>query len=673
MNEPDTQPRKLTGISREVWEIKYRYRLADGTVIDETIEDTWRRVARAAAEAEEPAKRQFWEDAFYAILEDFHFLPGGRIIAGAGTQRFVTLFNCFVMGDVEDSIEGIFDALKESALTMQAGGGIGVDFSTLRPKGATISRLDATASGPVSFMEVWDAMCSTIMAAGSRRGAMMGVLACDHPDIERFIAAKREPGRLTNFNMSVLVTDAFMRAVEDDAEWALQFDGKVWRRVRARELWDAIMRSTYDHAEPGVIFVDTVNRENNLGWIEHIHATNPCGEQPLPPYGACLLGSVNLARLVREPFARGAYLDEAQLAEIVRVAVRLLDNAISMSKYPLEQQRAQAFAKRRIGLGITGLADALAMVGLRYGSEEAARTAGRWMRIIDETAYRASIALAEEKGPFALFDPAQYGKCGHVARQPCDILEGIARHGIRNALLTSIAPTGTISLLAGNVSSGIEPIFALEYVRRLKLPDGGVKEEVLTDYAVRLYRELKGADAPLPDVFVTVEDLHWRDHLRMQAALQAHVDSAISKTINLPEDISFEEFRDVYHEAWLAGLKGCTTYRPNPVTGAVLKPVRAGGEEKKARAGHGGEGARARRQAAEDMAKEMAEGMPKPAAEAVVPETDLSSDACDALVCTLPPPKHTRHADVCPECGAHTLVHVEGCEKCLNCDYDKCG
>ncbi len=639
---------RLPAISREIWDIKYRYRLADGTIIENTIEDTWRRVARAAAAAERPQERQRWEKAFYELLEDFRFLPGGRIIAGAGTQRFVTLFNCFVMGDLEDSIAGIFEALKESALTMQAGGGIGVDFSPLRPKGAVISRLDATASGPVSFMEVWDAMCRTIMAAGARRGAMMGVMRCDHPDIEDFITAKREAGRLTNFNMSVLVTDDFMHAVERDEEWPLTFQGKVWRRVSARGLWDAIMRSTYDHAEPGVIFIDTVNRENNLGWIEHIHATNPCGEQPLPAYGACLLGSINLVKLVRDPFTDRARLDEAALQAMVPLAVRFLDNAIAMSKYPLEQQRAEAFAKRRIGLGITGLADALAMVGLRYGSEEAAEMAGRWMRLIDEAAYRASIELAREKGAFALFDAAQHGRCGHVAKMPEDIRAGIARHGIRNALLTSIAPTGTISLLAGNVSSGIEPIFALEYVRRLRLPDGGVREEPLTDYAVCLWRELKGEDAPLADVFVTVDDLSWQEHLRMQAALQRHVDSAISKTINLPEDISFEEFRDVYRAAWKAGLKGCTTYRPNPITGAVLEKAPARREETPPQA-----------------------GQEEP--EEQVPETDLSAEGCDGLVCTLPPPKHTRPAQSCPHCGEHALVHVEGCPTCLNCDYSGCG
>ncbi len=564
--------------------MKYRYVPADGNGGDACIEDSWRRVARAAASVEASRERKRWERAFLDILEDFRFLPGGRILAGAGTGRQVTLFNCFVMGEIEDSIAGIFESLKESALTMQAGGGIGLDFSPIRPRGAEVRSIDAKASGPLSFMEVWDAMCRTIMSAGARRGAMMGTLSCDHPDIEDFIAAKGERGRLTNFNMSVLVTDAFMEAVRDDAEWPLTFDGRTWRTVPARQLWDAIMRSTYDHAEPGVIFIDQINRDNNLGWIETIRATNPCGEQPLPPYGACLLGSLNLARFVRKPFGKDAALDEEELARVAAVAVRFLDDVIDVSTYPLPQQQAEARAKRRIGLGITGLADALAMCGLRYDSPQAVETAERWMAVIERAAYLASTELAEEKGAFPLYDADRYLACGHVSRMNAEIRGAVKRHGIRNALLTSIAPTGTISLLAGNVSSGIEPIFATEYERRILTPEGEARTETVTDWAVRLYRETKGEDAPLPDVFVTTRELHWKAHVAMQAAIQKHVDSAISKTINLPRDISFEEFRDVYMEAWKAGLKGCTTYRPNPVTGSVLsapeegKRTRADGE-----------------------------------------------------------------------------------------------
>ena len=644
-----SQPFGFTGISREIWEIKYRYRLADGTIVDRTIEDTWRRVARAAARVEKPQEREKWAEAFHGILQDFRFLPGGRIIAGAGTKRDVTLFNCFVMGDIEDTIAGIFDVLKESALTMEAGGGIGVDFSPIRPHGAIIEKLDATAAGPVAFMDMWDAMCATIMAAGARRGAMMGVLACDHPDIHDFITAKHKPGRLTNFNMSVLVTDAFMQAVEADADWPLKHGGKIYRTVKARALWDAIMRATYDHAEPGVIFVDTINRDNNLWWLEHIHATNPCGEQPLPPYGSCLLGSLNLVRFIDAPFSDDARLNEEELCKVVRVAVRLLDNAISISRYPLARQRAEAFAKRRMGLGITGLADALAMVGLRYGSEEAAATAEKWMARIERTAYEQSVELAREKGAFPLFDPARYAHCGHAARLPQELKSRIRRHGIRNALLTSIAPTGTISLLAGNVSSGIEPIFALEYMRRLRLPDGSMKEELLEDYAVRLWRHLHG-DAPLPDTLVTIEDLTWRDHLRMQAALQKHVDSAISKTINLPQDVRFEEFRDIYHAAWKAGLKGCTTYRPNPVTGAVLRPLAA---ERNA------------------PAPERAEAAPAAATAGM----NATAPECTRGACSLPSarPRPERFAETCPQCGEPSLVHTEGCPQCLTCNYSTCG
>ncbi len=561
---------RLEGISREIWEMKYRYVPADGNGGDACIEDTWRRVARAAASVEKSRDRRRWERAFLDILEDFRFLPGGRILAGAGTGRQVTLFNCFVMGEIEDSIAGIFENLKESALTMQAGGGIGLDFSPIRPRGAEVRSIDAKASGPLSFMEVWDAMCRTIMSAGARRGAMMGTLSCDHPDIGDFITAKGERGRLTNFNMSVLVTDAFMEAVRDDAEWPLTFAGRTWKTVPARRLWDAIMRATYEHAEPGVIFIDRVNRDNNLGWIETIRATNPCGEQPLPPYGACLLGSLNLVRFVRDPFGDGAALDEGSLAEAAAVAVRFLDNVIDISTYPLPRQRAEARSKRRIGLGITGLADALAMCGLRYDSPQAVETAERWMAVIERTAYLTSTELAEEKGAFPLYDAERHPSCGHLSRMDAEIRQAVKRRGIRNALLTSIAPTGTISLLAGNVSSGIEPIFATEYERRILGPDGEARTETVTDWAVRRYREAKGEDAPLPDVFVTARDLHWRAHVTMQAAIQKHVDSAISKTINLPRDISFEEFRDIYMEAWKAGLKGCTTYRPNPITGSVL-------------------------------------------------------------------------------------------------------
>ncbi|HQT74072.1 MAG TPA: adenosylcobalamin-dependent ribonucleoside-diphosphate reductase, partial [Acidiphilium sp.] len=396
----------IAPISAQIWDAKYRLKDETGAPVDLTVEDTWRRVARALAATErEPAR---WEAPFYEALRDFRFVPAGRIISGAGTARRVTLFNCFVMGDIEDDLGRIFAHLREAALTMQQGGGIGYDFSSLRPKGAAVRGVGADASGPLSFMDVWDSMCRTIMSAGARRGAMMATMRCDHPDIEAFIAAKREPGRLRNFNLSVLVTDDFMRAVEADAAWDLVFEGKVYRTLQARALWEAITRATYDYAEPGVIFIDRINKRNNLHYCETIHATNPCGEQPLPPYGACLLGSINLARLVRDPFGPGARIDEAELAELVTVAVRMLDDTIDASGFPLEAQREEAVAKRRVGLGMTGLADALMMCGLRYGTPEAAARAGDWARQIERAAYLASAALAAEKGAFPLYDAAQY-------------------------------------------------------------------------------------------------------------------------------------------------------------------------------------------------------------------------------------------------------------------------
>ncbi|MDE2328432.1 MAG: adenosylcobalamin-dependent ribonucleoside-diphosphate reductase, partial [Rhodospirillales bacterium] len=499
------------------------------------------------------------------------FVPAGRIISGAGTARRVTLFNCFVMGTIEDDLGAIFTHLREAALTMQQGGGIGYDFSTLRPKGAPVRGVGADASGPLSFMDVWDAMCRTIMSAGARRGAMMATMRCDHPDIEAFIAAKREPGRLRNFNLSVLVTDDFMRAVEADAAWDLVFEGKVYRTLQARALWEAITRATYDYAEPGVIFIDRINKRNNLYYCETIHATNPCGEQPLPPYGACLLGSINLARLVRDPFGPGARIDEAELAELVTIAVRMLDDTIDASGFPLEAQREEAVAKRRVGLGMTGLADALMMCGLRYGTPEAAARAGDWARQIERAAYLASAALAAEKGAFPLYDAAQYLAGETIAGLDEDVRAAIAAHGIRNALLTSVAPTGTISLLSDNVSSGVEPVFALAYTRKVLQRDGSRREEEVTDYALRLFRAQFGEGAPLPAHFVTAQELTPAEHVRMQAAVQRHVDSAISKTVNVPEDIGFEAFQEVYLDAYRSGCKGCTTYRPNAVTGSVLE------------------------------------------------------------------------------------------------------
>ena len=931
-------------ISRQIWDMKYRLRVG-GEPVEATPADTWRRVAAALAEAEAPEARGRWAERFYEAMEGYRFLPAGRILAGAGTGRTVTLFNCFVMGTIPDSMEGIFDSLKEAALTMQQGGGIGYDFPTVRPRGAPVKGVGADASGPLSFMDVWDAMCRTIMSAGSRRGAMMATLRCDHPDIEDFVEAKRDPARLRMFNLSVLVTDPFMAAVDADSDWNLVFDGAVYRTVKARALWDRIMAATYDVAEPGVIFIDRINRLNNLHYCETIAATNPCvtadtwvqttdgpamvrdlvgrrfdalvdgtphksgqqgffktgtkpvfrlhtveghslrltadhrvrrvshrtrwriesewtpagdlrdgdeillhdhgdsvswsgvgssdegyllglllgdgtlksdkallcawpgqavvngaverpgvlammaeaeravrglghrsdfagwmtiagrgerrlsttalkhlaerfgmapgakavgpaieqsssdfhrgflrglfdadgsvqgsqakgvsvrlaqssiddlqavqrmllrlgivgriytfrrtagtrampdghggsadydhraqhelvvtgsnvvrfadrigfadsqkaaaltarlgayrravnkerfvvrvaavepdgeeavydvtvpgpnafdanglmvhncGEQPLPPYGACLLGSINLATLVTHPFEPDAALDEAALAEVVPVAVRMMDNVVDVSRFPLAAQAQEAKAKRRIGLGVTGLADALIFCGLRYGSPEAVATTERWMALLRRHAYRASIDLAREKGAFPLFEAEPYLAGETVRELDDDLRAGIAEHGIRNALVTSIAPTGTISLFADNVSSGLEPVFSFTYDRTVLMPDGSRRTEEVSDLAYRLFRELKGPDAPLTEAFVNAQSLTPSDHVVMQAAVQKYVDSSISKTINCPEDIAFEAFKDVYRQAYESGCKGCTTYRPNDVTGAVL-------------------------------------------------------------------------------------------------------
>jgi ribonucleoside-diphosphate reductase alpha chain len=555
-----------TTIARDIWNQKYRFQGDGSRAADTSLGETFTRVARAAAVPEkDPAH---WQAIFEAELSDFRFIPAGRILAGAGTGRAVTLFNCFVMGEIEDSIPGIFNNLREAAQTLQQGGGIGHDFSSLRPKGAAVHSVGADASGPLSFMDVWDAMCRTIMSAGARRGAMMGTLRCDHPDIEDFIDAKRNATRLRNFNVSVLVTDAFMAAVKADAPWPLMFGGEVFKTVSARELWRRIMHATYDCAEPGVIFIDRINAMNPLSYCEEIRCTNPCGEQPLPAYGACLLGSLNLTRFVRGAFAADAAIDFELLAATTRVAIRFLDNIIDVSNYPLPQQKDEAHAKRRLGLGITGLANALMMLGERYGSAKAAATARDIMQAIQRAAISASADLAVEKGCFPLFNRERYLATDYSQSLPEDLREAIKAKGLRNGLLTSIAPTGTISLLAGNVSSGIEPVFSVSYDRKILQRDGTHRIEPMVDHAVASWRAT--GHQGLPPATATVDALTPDDHLAMQSALQPHVDSSISKTINVPEDFPFADFVSVYEKAYALGLKGCTTFRPNPVTGSIL-------------------------------------------------------------------------------------------------------
>jgi ribonucleoside-diphosphate reductase alpha chain len=591
-------------IAEQIWDLKYRFKTADGTPIDENVEQTWDRIAHALAEAEEPGKRNHHQLEFIQALDNFKYLPAGRITSGAGTGRAVTLFNCFVMGTVPDSMGGIFDMLKEAALTMQQGGGIGYDFSTIRPKGAIVKGVAADASGPLSFMDVWDAMCRTIMSAGSRRGAMMATMRDSHPDVMDFITAKNDPNRLRMFNMSVLISDNFMDAVKSDSDWYLSHevaptlgddvsetffdvDGvqrHIYSKVKARELWDAIMQNTYDQAEPGVIFIDRINNANNLNYCETIAATNPCGEQPLPPYGACLLGSINMARLITNPFTDAANLDIDELNKLVATAVRMMDNVVDVSNFPLPQQREEAENKRRIGLGVTGLADALLMIRETYGSESAAKITDTWMHAIARAAYLASVELAKEKGAFPLFDAEKYLQSGNMLNMDEDVRDAIREHGIRNALLTSIAPTGTISLYAGNVSSGIEPVFAYSYTRKILNDDQTHRYEAVEDYAFAMYRDMWQAGAfngglppvptfdmsDLPDYFVNAQTLDPMSHIRMQAAAQRWIDSSISKTINVPEDIAFDDFKEVYMAAWDSGCKGCTTYRPNDVTGSIL-------------------------------------------------------------------------------------------------------
>jgi ribonucleoside-diphosphate reductase alpha chain len=580
-------------VSLDVLREKYAH-VADAAHGGErSIGDVRRRVARALA-ALEPESVRAEHEARFVRAQQQGFVPAGRINAAAGRRLRATLINCFVqpVGDAitgsDDGLPGIYTALAEAAETLRRGGGVGYDFSAIRPHGSKVHGTASQASGPVSYMEVFDASCRTVESAGARRGAQMGVLRVDHPDIERFIAAK-DGGALTNFNISVGVTDAFMRAVENDAGFELvhraepgdellaagshrREDGLwVYRTVRARMLWESIMLSTYDHAEPGVLFIDRMNLENNLWYCERLAATNPCGEQPLPAYGCCDLGSLNLTAFVDAPFTPDARLDFERLREVATVAVRMLDLVLDATEWPLAQQKFEAHQKRRIGLGFLGLGSALVMLGLRYDSEAGRAMAARIAEELRDSAYAASIDLAREKGAFPLFDADQYLRGQFVARLPQALRDAIREHGIRNSHLLSIAPTGTISLaFADNASNGIEPPYAWTYLRKKRTADGGTRSYEVADHAWRLYRQAGNDMEALPPSFVTALEMRALDHLRMVQAVQPFIDTAISKTVNVPEDYPYDDFRGLYLEAWRAGLKGLATYRPNTVLGSVL-------------------------------------------------------------------------------------------------------
>lgn len=561
---------ELDRLSQEVWERKYKWK------DEKSLDDNIKRVARESAKVEETdTKRREWEEKFYELMKDAKFLPGGRILAGIGTSMYQTLFNCFTLPVIEDSIEGIFESVKLNAIIHSLGGGTGANFSTIRPEGAEVKTKGGTASGPVSFMTVFDAETKTITTGNARKGANMGILNVDHPDIEKFITAKHTPGVLTQFNISVGITDEFISAVVEDKDWELKFNGKVYKVLKAKDLWNLIVKSAYDYAEPGVINLSTINRLNNLYYIENIQATNPCGEQPLPPAGCCLLGSFNLTQFVIDPFTDRARFDFEGLKRYVPIAVRLLDNIIEISKYPLPIYEEEEKNKRRMGIGIMGLGSTLAMLGLRYSSPEGRRQAELIMKTIRDSAYLASSMLAKEKGTFKYFDREKYLAGEFIRRLPEDIREAIKENGIHNSHLISIAPTGTLSVVANNVSSGIEPIFSLSYKRRVKVTSDSIRgdqfeEYEVMDYAYKLYRELKG-DGAIPPYFETAYDIKPEDHLEMLKVVSYYVDSSVSKTINVPRDYPIDSFFNLFLDAMRSEVKGLTVYREGSREGILIR------------------------------------------------------------------------------------------------------
>ncbi len=596
MTSLNTQP-----ISQDVLAEKY---LATG---EQTAEDLFRRVSKALADQEKPELRAEWAEKFFQNMQA-GAIGAGRIMAAAGLDTKATLINCFVQpvadatnGFDEHGNPGIYTALSQAAETMRRGGGVGYDFSNLRPKGAKVKGTNSFASGPCSFIDVFDASCTTVESAGARRGAQMGVMRIDHPDVLDFITAKRQKGRWNNFNVSVGVTSAFMQAVESDAQWELvhiatpsdnqieegahqREDGKwVYRTVAARELWDTIMKSAYDFAEPGILFIDNINTDNNLYYAETIAATNPCGEQPLPPYGCCDLGPIILTKFVRDAFTENAHFDFEAFRAAVSIQVRMLDNVLDATVWPLPEQHKESQQKRRIGVGFTGLGDALIMLGLKYNSEAGVAQGEEIARNMRDAAYLASVELAKEKGAFPLFDADKYLQSGFTQRLPEEIRAAIRKHGIRNSHLLSIAPTGTVSLaFADNASNGIEPPFSWTYQRKKRTADGGNAFYTVEDHAYRLYKAKFGADAELPAYFVSALEMTAAEHVAMMRAVQPYIDTAISKTVNIPADYPFEDFKNLYMESWKAGLKGCATYRPNDTLGAVLSVEAPKTEEKPA-------------------------------------------------------------------------------------------